>query len=70
MSKIQPTEFGINMSLEKMLILQQAELKYVDELGYFDENDPCHLYFICKKCFLSTWVNFFLWRVGISFAVV
>ncbi|MFV8343624.1 hypothetical protein [Flavobacterium sp. XS2P39] len=49
MSKRLPTEFAINMLLEKMMILQQPELKFVSEYNYFDENNPCHIYFICKK---------------------
>ncbi len=49
MSKRLPTEFAINMNLEKMMILQQPELKFVSQFNYFDEYNPCHLYFICKK---------------------
>jgi len=49
MSKRLPTEFAINMNLEKMMILQQPELKSVSQFNYFDENSPCHIYFICKK---------------------
>src|SRR5690606_31766235 len=48
-----PTEFAINMNLEKMMILQQPELKFVSEYNYFDENNPCHIYFICRKPRLS-----------------
>lgn len=48
-----PTEFAINMYLDKMLIIQQAELKNVSEMNYFDELNPCHLYFICKRPRLS-----------------
>lgn len=44
-----PTEFAINMYLEKMMILQQPELKSVSQINYFDEKSPCHIYFICKK---------------------
>src|SRR5690606_9025823 len=42
-------EFAINMNLDKLMILQQPELKFVSEYNYFDENSPCHIYFICKK---------------------
>ncbi|MFB9107401.1 hypothetical protein [Flavobacterium gyeonganense] len=49
MSKRLPTEFAINMSLDKIMIIQQPELKFVSEFNYFDENSPCHIYFICKK---------------------
>ncbi|MDR0794439.1 MAG: hypothetical protein LBE79_00040, partial [Tannerella sp.] len=37
------------MNLNKMQILQQSELSYVGEQGYFDEDNPCHIYFICKR---------------------
>jgi len=37
------------MSLEKMMILQQSELSIVGEFQYFDEENPCHLYFIGKR---------------------
>ena len=37
------------MNLEKMIILQQPELKFVSQYNYFDENHPCHIYFIGKK---------------------
>lgn len=37
------------MNLEKMMILQQAELGLVSQYGYFDEYNPCHLYFICRR---------------------
>lgn len=49
MTKRLPTEFAINMNLDKMMILQQPELKIVNETKYFDEDSPCHLYFICKR---------------------
>lgn len=53
MTKRLPTEFAINMNLEKMMIIQQSELKDVNEFNYFDENSPCHLYFICRRPRLS-----------------
>lgn len=49
MTKRLPTEFAINMNLNKMMILQQPELKSVNDFNYFDEDSPCHLYFICKR---------------------
>jgi hypothetical protein len=49
MAKRLPTEFGINMNLEKMMVLQQAGLQYVNQANYFDIDNPCHLYFICKR---------------------
>lgn len=49
MTKRLPTEFAINMCLEKMIILQQTELGQVNQMNYFDANDPCHLYFIGKR---------------------
>ena len=49
MAKRLPTEFAVNMNLEKMIILQQAELPLVNKLDYFDKNNPCHLYFICRR---------------------
>lgn len=53
MTKRLPTEFAINMNLEKMMILQQPELKFVNQFNYFDEYSPCHLYFICRRPRLS-----------------
>jgi hypothetical protein len=53
MTKRLPTEFAINMFLEKFLILQQSELASVNQMNYFDEYNPCHLYFICKRPRLS-----------------
>jgi hypothetical protein len=49
MTKRLPTEFAINMYLEKMMILQQTDLHQVNEAKYFDENSPCHLYFVGKR---------------------
>ncbi|WP_305952671.1 hypothetical protein [Emticicia oligotrophica] len=49
MTKRLPTEFAINMCLDKMMILQQTELNEVSQLNYFDNNSPCHLYFIGKR---------------------
>ncbi|QIL38326.1 hypothetical protein G7074_02945 [Pedobacter sp. HDW13] len=49
MTKRLPSEFAINMYLEKMMILQQTDLHMVGDLNYFDEQDPCHLYFIGKR---------------------
>jgi len=49
MAKRKPTEFAINMNLEKLMILQQPELKFVNEYQYFDESNPCHIYFIGKR---------------------
>lgn len=53
MAKRLPTEFAVNMNLEKMMILQQAELQFVNQYNYFDEHNPCHLYFICRRPRLS-----------------
>ncbi|GAL77110.1 hypothetical protein JCM19275_1402 [Nonlabens ulvanivorans] len=47
--KRHPTEFAINMYLDKMMILQQSELKVVNDYNYFDENSPCHIYFVCRR---------------------
>jgi hypothetical protein len=44
-----PSEFAINMNLDKMMILQQSELHLVTEMKYFDDSSPCHLYFIGKR---------------------
>lgn len=44
-----PSEFAINMNLDKMMILQQSELHLVSEMQYFDDHSPCHLYFIGKR---------------------
>jgi hypothetical protein len=49
MAKRKPTEFAINMNLEKLMILQQPELKAVNDQNYFDESNPCHIYFIGKR---------------------
>lgn len=48
-SKRLPTEFGINMLLDKLMILQQSELADVNSYNYFDENSPCHIYFVCRR---------------------
>ncbi|PCJ62703.1 MAG: hypothetical protein COA58_16875 [Bacteroidetes bacterium] len=37
------------MNLEKMMILQQSELGFVNQQNYFDQYSPCHLYFVCKR---------------------
>lgn len=49
MTKRLPSEFAINMNLEKMLILQQSELEIVNELNFFNANSKCHIYFICRR---------------------
>lgn len=53
MSKRLPTEFAINMFLEKFLLVQQTELEHVSKTNYFDDNNPCHIYFIFKRPRLS-----------------
>lgn len=47
--KKHPSEFAINMYLDKMMVLQQSELKLVSEYNYFDEDSPCHIYFVCRR---------------------
>jgi hypothetical protein len=47
--KALPTEFTINMFLDKIMILQQSELPNVNSHNYFDEHSPCHIYFICRR---------------------
>jgi hypothetical protein len=37
------------MNLEKMMIIQQSDLKDVNSFGYFDDNSPCHIYLIGKR---------------------
>ena len=49
MTKRLPTEFSINMNLDKIMILQQGELEQVKGLNYFDEFSPCHIYFVGKR---------------------
>lgn len=49
MTKRLPTEFAIIMNLDKMMILQQSELEFVNQQNYFNEHSPCHLYFVCKR---------------------
>ena len=44
-----PTEFTINMFLDKLMILQQSELEDVNSYNYFDKNSPCHIYFVCRR---------------------
>lgn len=44
-----PTEFAVNMFLDKTMIIQQSDLPIVNSYNYFDENSPCHIYFICKR---------------------
>lgn len=43
------SEFGLNMFLKKTMVLQQSELNRVAEYKYFNEDNPCHIYFICKR---------------------
>lgn len=49
MNKRLPTEFAINMNLDRMMILQQSDLKHVGSMNYFNSDSPCHIYFICKR---------------------
>ncbi|HTM65535.1 MAG TPA: hypothetical protein VL093_04395 [Flavipsychrobacter sp.] len=44
-----PTEFGINMYLDKQLVLQQEDLGRVSGMNYFNEDSQCHIYFICRR---------------------
>ena len=53
MSKRLPTEFAINMVLEKFLLIQQSDLENVSKTNYFDERNPCHIYFIFRSPRLS-----------------
>lgn len=43
------SEFGINMYLTHTMVLQQEELKRVNEINYFSPEFPCHIYFICRR---------------------
>jgi hypothetical protein len=49
MTKRLPSEIAINMNLHKVMILQQTELQYVNQMNYFDAESPCHIYFIGKR---------------------
>lgn len=49
MSKRLPSEFAINMMLDKVAILQQGDLEAINSLNYFNNESPCHIYFICKR---------------------
>jgi len=31
------------------MVLQQSDLKSVKSYNYFDNDSPCHIYFICKR---------------------
>lgn len=44
-----PTEFGLHMTLDKVCLIQQSELGEVAAMNLFDEDSPCHIYFICKR---------------------
>jgi hypothetical protein len=44
-----PSEFAINMMLDKVAILQQGDLELMRSYDYFNEKSPCHIYFICKR---------------------
>lgn len=37
------------MHLTHIMTLQQEDLKRVNKLNYFNEQNPCHIYFICKR---------------------
>ena len=49
MSRSLPTEFAINMNLDKMMIIQQSDLGSVNQYKYFTPESPCHIYFVCKR---------------------
>lgn len=48
MKKRDPIEFGIILSLDRAMVLQQSELAFAD-LSYFPENSQPHIYLICKR---------------------
>jgi hypothetical protein len=60
MTKKLPTEFSINMNLDKIMILQQGELNMVKEINYFDEYSPCHIYFVGKRPRIAIDKNYFV----------
>ncbi|NWJ53052.1 MAG: hypothetical protein HXX14_19540 [Bacteroidetes bacterium] len=43
------SEFGLNMHLTHTLVLQQDELKMVGKYNYFNADNPCHIYLICRR---------------------
>ena len=44
-----PSEFAVILNLGKLMILQQGQLDEVAQANYFDENSPCHIYFVCRR---------------------
>ena len=44
-----PTEFALNMNMNKAVLLQQEDLPELKNYNYFDKYNPCHIYFICKR---------------------
>ena len=43
------SEFALNMHMTHDMLLQQDDLNKVGQMEYFDENNPCHIYIICKR---------------------
>ncbi len=43
------SEFALNMHLTHTMVLQQDDLKRVGEFNYFTADNPCHIYFICRR---------------------
>jgi hypothetical protein len=43
------TEFALNMHMTHDMLLQQDDLSKVGESNYFNEDNPCHIYLICRR---------------------
>lgn len=43
------SEFALNMHMTHDMLLQQDDLKKVGQMDYFNEDNPCHIYLICKR---------------------
>ena len=43
------SEFGLIMNMTHDLLIQQDDLYKVNLSNYFNKNNPCHIYFICRR---------------------
>lgn len=47
--KRKPTEFAINSYASKMTVTQYDDLDLLKKQNLFDEDNPCHIYAICRR---------------------
>ncbi len=62
------SEFGINMYLDRIAILQQQNFNLLSKTNYFSKEDPCHIYFVGMRPRISIDIdNFKVDKKEISF---